>query len=227
MKALVKCVKEVFASFRKRGVWATLQILVPEVLFDWRYGTDTFSLVDSQNLSGFPEDLKQFTAGYQGANSLLFKKTMALVAKKRGKSFQEDTFIDYGCGKGRALLMATDWGFKRIIGVELSDTLCEVAEENKRIFAKKRPHTTPIEVVQCDATQYEVPKDANVFFFFNPFRGQILQTVLEKVAAQAPKGSVFVYLNPTEPEAFEQRGLKKFGQVQLSRANVDALVYSL
>lgn len=227
MQKVLKALKEVKASVQKRGLWATLRVLWSEVLFDWRWGTDTFSLVDSGDLTGFPDELKKFTAGYQGANALLFHRAMAVAQKVHGKGFKDEVFVDYGCGKGRALFMAANLGFKKVVGVELSDSLCRIAEKNTEIFASKRSSLPPIEVVQADATRFDAPSDAGLFFFFNPFRGDVLAEVLQKSVSSAKKGSVFVYLNPTEPEAFEKVGLVPKGKVQLSRANVDALVYSL
>ncbi len=227
MAAVLKALKEVRASVKKRGLWATVRVLWSEVLFDWRWGTDTFSLVDSSDLVGFPERLKKFTAGYQGANSLIFHRAMAVAEKIRGKGFTEEVFVDYGCGKGRALFMAAGLGFKKVVGVELSDSLCRIAEKNTEIYASKRSSLPLIEVVQSDATQYQAPADTSVFFFFNPFRGEILAEVLKKTVSSAQKGAVFVYLNPTEPEAFEKVGLVPKGKVHLASANVDALVYSL
>jgi SAM-dependent methyltransferase len=227
MEAVLKALKEVKASVQKRGLWATLRVLGSEVLFDWRWGTDTFSLVDSRDLDGFPDELKKFTAGYQGANSLLFHRAMSVAEGVRGKSFKDQVFVDYGCGKGRALFMAANLGFKKVIGVELSDSLCRIAERNAEIYASKRRSLPPIEVVQSDATQFEAPADTTLFFFFNPFRGEILAEVLKKAVPSAKKDAIFVYLNPTEPEAFEKVGLVARGKVQLSSANIDALVYSL
>jgi SAM-dependent methyltransferase len=43
----------------------------------------------------------------------------------------EDTsFVDFGCGKGRVLLVAATYPFRRVIGVEFSNDLCETAGEN-------------------------------------------------------------------------------------------------
>ena len=54
--------------------------------------------------------------------------------------FREFTFLDIGSGKGRALLLAAEYPFRRIVGVELMPELNSMAEENIRRFAsQKRP----------------------------------------------------------------------------------------
>src|SRR5262245_36170867 len=39
-------------------------------------------------------------------------------------------FLDIGCGKGRPLVIASEYGFKELVGVDYSAKLCRVAQEN-------------------------------------------------------------------------------------------------
>ncbi len=61
------------------------------------------------------------------------------------KDLREFTFIDLGSGKGRCLLMAAPYGFKKIIGVEYMPEWHRVAEENIRRFAESRAEVYPDE----------------------------------------------------------------------------------
>ena len=45
-------------------------------------------------------------------------------------------FVDYGCGKGRVLMEAADAGFKRVVGVEFSPELCDIARVELGAFQK-------------------------------------------------------------------------------------------
>jgi SAM-dependent methyltransferase len=50
-------------------------------------------------------------------------------------SFPTDgNFIDVGCGKGKAVLMAMEYGFKHVIGIDFSPELCELARRNVEIY---------------------------------------------------------------------------------------------
>ncbi len=48
--------------------------------------------------------------------------------------YSEFTFIDFGCGKGKALLLAAKLPFRRIVGVELSSELIEIAKTNLKTY---------------------------------------------------------------------------------------------
>jgi len=116
-----------------------------------------------------------------------------------------DVFLDYGCGKGRAVAVAATLPFRRVIGIELSAGLAEAASANvKNIRAKRR--CSDVEIVNCDATQFTPPADANVIFFFNPFRGEVLEGVQNQLLNSFlanPREMTIVYMNPAhEPDLF-------------------------
>lgn len=110
--------------------------------------------------------------------------------------YSESTFIDYGCGKGRAIVVAATFPFKRVIGIEISDPLIEIARNNAQKMRYKR--AVSIDLYQTDAAQYTVSKDVNVIYFFNPFKGQVLQAVINKIYdsyKECPRRIYFVYFN--------------------------------
>ena len=92
--------------------------------YDWDYRVNTTSAT-----VGWRERLLgQFHSAYQPTEPALFKEMMAYLKI----DFQEFTFIDIGSGKGRVLLMAADYPFRRILGIELLPALHRVAQENLR-----------------------------------------------------------------------------------------------
>jgi len=105
------------------------------------------------------------------------------------------TFLDFGCGKGRATIAASAYPFRRIIGVELTHLLT-LAEAN---LARMR-HRIANNVVlwQCNATDYTVPADVNVIYFYNPFRGSILESVTRNIHRsyrQTPRRIYIIFFN--------------------------------
>src|SRR5579883_1856526 len=52
------------------------------------------------------------------------------------------TFIDLGCGKGRALIVATEFPFRAICGIEYSDELAAVARRNAARIERRYPART-------------------------------------------------------------------------------------
>jgi SAM-dependent methyltransferase len=100
----------------------------------------------------------------------------------------EDTFLDYGSGKGRALAIAATYPFRRVLGVEMSEELVAISEQNLASVRRKRCEI--VNVVHGDATAFRVPVDVNVIYFFNPFVGHILESVMQQIYAslrEAPR----------------------------------------
>lgn len=123
----------------------------------------------------------------------------------------EDVFIDFGSGKGRIVLAAAGYPFRKVIGVELSDELNRVAEAN---VARRRPRLVcrNIELVTADATEYAIPDDVTVAYFYNPFVGpafaKVIQRLLDSVDRN-PRLLRIVYRTPLEDEYLAQSGRLK------------------
>lgn len=96
-------------------------------------------------------------------------------------------FVDVGCGKGRPLLIASRYGFRRLIGVEYSERLCRVARKNLADQA---------EIVCQDAADFRFPDGPLFVYFHNPFGESVLTSVLSNlhppcyVAWEGPRSSL-------------------------------------
>jgi len=91
-----------------------------------------------------------------------------------------DTFLDFGCGKGRVLHQAAKHPFRRVIGVEISPALAEMARAN--LEAGRRQHQCRnVEVVVADAAQYRVPDDLTIAYLYHPFENKTFDSVLGRV----------------------------------------------
>jgi hypothetical protein len=78
------------------------------------------------------------------------------------------------------LVLAATYPMGRVIGVELSTQLCDLARQNLEV-AGRRLRCSEVELINQDATNYPIPPDATLFYFANPFAGSILATVLENI----------------------------------------------
>lgn len=129
-----------------------------------------------------------------------FKSVMKHIKIERG----QDVFIDYGAGKGRAVLLASTFPFKRVIGVELVPELAAIARENLR-KASKRLRCQQVEIVTADAPEYSLPDDTTIIHFFNPFEGEILSRVAHNIKAsllKSPRQLTIIW--GRKPHYFEQ-----------------------
>jgi SAM-dependent methyltransferase len=111
---------------------------------------------------------------------------------------ERDTFVDFGCGKGRVLHQAARWPFQRVIGVEVSPELAEIART--ALAARSRRHRCRnVEVVVSDVRQFRVPDDLTIAYFFRPFGDETLNAVLRGIAesiARNPRRVRMIYLSP-------------------------------
>ena len=109
-----------------------------------------------------------------------------------------DVFVDFGCGKGRVLLCAARYPFARVMGVEISARLSEVAQANIE-RARSRLVCQRVEVVTCDAADFDVPDDMTHAYFFHPFTGDTSQRVLRRIIDsidRRPRRVTLIYALP-------------------------------
>jgi SAM-dependent methyltransferase len=114
---------------------------------------------------------------------------------------ETDVFLDFGCGAGRVMLEAGErYPFARLVGVEVAHELAEAA----RTLLRQNEHrlrARPWQIVNADVSDFQVPDDVTVAYFFDPFTGPVFQSALSKLEASVerrPRRVRIVYLVPTE-----------------------------
>jgi SAM-dependent methyltransferase len=116
----------------------------------------------------------------------------------------EFSFLDFGCGKGRMLLLAVEAGFGAVIGVEFAPELVRVAMENLRFYRGRRRRPT---IFCADATTFPIPMGPVVLFMFNPFKGPVLEAVADNIKrsfSEHPREMFVVYLVPQPDSPFDR-----------------------
>jgi len=91
-----------------------------------------------------------------------------------------DTFIDFGCGNGRILHQAAKRPFRRVIGIEISPALAEIARRNLATH-RDRHRCGSVEVVVCDVADYAVPDEVTVAFLYHPVANETFDAVIESI----------------------------------------------
>jgi hypothetical protein len=134
------------------------------------------------------------------------------------KPSQNDVFIDYGSGLGAAMLMAATLPFRKIVGIEISDELSDRAAHIISRY-KEQLLCQDFEFVTSDAKQYDLPADASVIYFFNPFRGEVMRGVFAKIdesLTRHPREIRILFNFPYEIEKLSDRfpWLSKCGDVK-------------
>ena len=139
--------------------------------------------------------------GYQPSDPALFHEMLDALSI----DYRDFTFIDLGSGKGRALLMASDYSFRRILGVELLRELHHIAEENIAKYRGPEQKCFIIESWCGDALDFVFPPEPIVLYIFNPFSETGLTQVissLQRSLANNPRPIYVVYHNPVLEHVF-------------------------
>lgn len=176
-----------------RVVFQSLRHRLNERFYEWWFRVETYQEVQADEL-GFTSAENHWYAATDYHS--LFK----VLATLRPDS-THDVFVDYGSGKGRALIIAAAPGrFRRVIGVEISESLVAVARQNIHA-ALPRLRCKDIIVEQKGADQYQVPDDVTYAYFCNPFHGITLRETfrrLQESVLRRPRSIVIICRLPKQ-----------------------------
>jgi SAM-dependent methyltransferase len=163
--------------------------------YDWEHRVNTTSAA-----VGWRERLLGvFHSPYQPTEPGLFHEMMGALSRQTGFAFGDFVFIDLGSGKGRTLLMASDYPFCRVVGVELLPALNLIAQENLNKYRSDAQKCFALESTCADAAGFDFPGEPIVLFLFNPFPESGLQRVianLEQSLREYPRKVYVLYHNP-------------------------------
>ncbi len=144
--------------------------------YDYIHGVDTFSFVSRRDVRIESEN-REYGLPYQGTPARTIHTLFDRLEWDENASF-----IDFGCGKGVALLAAAKHSFREIIGVEYAIDLAAIAERNVTGYRGPLRSRNSIRVVHGDATQFCYPLTPLVCYFYNPFLPVVMERVLENLA---------------------------------------------
>ena len=147
--------------------------------FDALHGTDTGALIPGDDLAtGHRHD--RYVTAYHGTAPSLFRKLMAQWRREARHSLEKSAFVDVGAGKGRAMLLAAELPFRRIVGVELHPALAAAARRNVERYSAQ--HAAPaMRVEEADVMRLRMPAGPCCVFLFNPFDLVLMDRFLDKV----------------------------------------------
>ena len=139
-------------------------------------------------------------------------------------NYADYIFLDIGSGKGRVLLLASEYPFREVVGVELRKELHELAVQN--IDRRPRPtRQSPIQLLNMDARDYVFPDENLVLYIFNPFGREIMKELLNRLDAsleRSPRDVLLILFYPEQAdlvEAIPRLQLhKQFGQCRFYRS---------
>ena len=165
------------------------------------HGVDTGGLIYADDLaSGHVHD--RHSAGYYATAPSLFSGSLELwrgTLADSGYSLSDYALVDIGCGKGRVVMLSSDFAFREVAGVELNPQLAGVARKNLRKWMRRRRACANVGIVQGDALTTPLLDGPVVLFFFNSFEQEMTEMWLARlaqVAAARTEPIDLIYVHP-------------------------------
>lgn len=170
---------------------------------DLKYGVDTSGEIQPDELG---------VALPSAAFAYCYRPTLGWVIRLFIRRLPIDQrsyqFIDFGSGKGRALLVASEFAFTKVVGIEFCESLHDIAVENIRRIPESKRQNGRVVSIFADAVSFALPKSNLVCYLYNPFAPPVLDQVLEKLIAHRREGfDVYaIYINSKHLDAFQKTG---------------------
>jgi SAM-dependent methyltransferase len=173
-----------------------------EIRGDRHYGIHTTGKDELKSLERKGIDISHATLYMPSSYNVLEKLMKEIIKYPSNKSF-----LDIGCGKGRVMVVAAEYGFTRIIGIDFSKEFCEYAKQVTRTYRARHPQVH-FSVKLADASYYTIDPDTTTIFLFNPFDEVITAHVVDNIIRSQqdhPRTIRILYVNPVHVNLFLER----------------------
>lgn len=212
MERFQKVWQQVRWSVAQRGMARTLRVAIEWVRgrrhegltthpFDVEFGVETSGLISGGALAaGGVND--RYSTAYHGIPPSRLRSALERWKATAGTGATGDyVFLDIGCGKGRAMLLASELPFREVVGVELNAGLVRAAEENLKRWRELDRARCSMRCAQGDATEVELPEGRLLVYLYNPFQEIVLRGLLQRLEERGGPVDV-LYIVPEHESAF-------------------------
>ena len=174
--------------------------------YDRRHGVNTAGQTQLRELA-IDSPNKELGIRYQPTTQ---KRLNAMFANLP-RDLSKFSFVDFGSGRGRVIIHASEFNFERVIGVEFSEELHLSEKENlARLASGRRYKCKNVDSLHQDATEFELPDGPLVLYFFDPFRQTVMQRVLSNMKQSyltRPRKIYMMYLGPFHEAMVMETGI--------------------
>jgi len=197
--------------FRKGAYqrYSTRKAVRLDQAWDAKHGTDTASVSRGEKKSA--AELGVVGGNFEAGNAYVctFEDDFRSMLGSLPIRHEDFVLLDYGSGKGRAVLIAADLAWKRIVGIEYSRHYHGAMEQNIEKYRGPEQKCLEISGACVDATEFDPPEDPLVCYFYDPFSEPVMAGVADRLRAshdRKPRQIIVVYLDPKHGHVFEERG---------------------
>jgi SAM-dependent methyltransferase len=163
--------------------------------FDAAHGTDTAAVLVGRELGPCVTRDGHLVVHYETTSEAAIRAPLDGL----GLDLSRFTFVDLGCGKGKPLMVAASYPFRRLVGVDISPACIAVARRNLARYGPEPIDPSRVELLTMDAEDFAFPDGPLVVYLYNPFPGAVLERVVTNLEAslkERPRDVAIVYLNP-------------------------------
>jgi SAM-dependent methyltransferase len=195
--------------------------------FDVQYGVRTSGLISGRHLgNGHGHD--RYNTAYYGIAPSVFQGLISRWRRTRPVApIDGFTFIDFGAGMGRAVMLAAELPFRDVVGVEINPVLARIARKNLAVWRGSGRACAPMRFECRDAAEFRFPAGPCVAFLFNPFGAPVMRRLLKRVAETfASRSGQFdlLYANNEQDAVLKrQAGFSQLYAGQVMRSRADAI----
>ncbi len=176
--------------------------------FDLEYGVNTTRERGAEWAADVDSENWADGTGYDATPPDTVRRSIGLLNIRH----QEYTFIDLGSGKGRVMLVASEFPFKECLGIEYAPDLHEVAVSNIEAFRSEKQRCKVIKSFCHDAVTFPLPEAPLVLFFAHPFGQAVLEKFLQSVQRslqEHPRKVYVIYYDPICSDQWVDAGFRE------------------
>lgn len=172
------------------------------------------SAVDIEAELGGRDDIRNKINAYERSSTSAVESLVS-EALATGRDFE--AFLDLGCGKGFACIVAAKtFGIADVRGIDVSPTFIETANRNKRKLGLDF-----MDFQVFDASKYTILKKNTMIFLNNPFDAIIIRNfLLGNLEHFRTFNSTIIYINDWHREIFNEFGFSTMYRSRELRASI-------
>lgn len=149
---------------------------------------------------------REFGHDYRPTPCKVFQWALAAI----DDDFSKLTFFDYGAGKARVLLLAAEYPFAAVSGVEFAEELHDDAEMNIAQYPRSHMRCRNVDCMLGDASAISTADGEAVHYLFNPFSREVFAEVLGNIVAsyrQKPRRLYLILVDPIATDLVDASGV--------------------
>jgi SAM-dependent methyltransferase len=163
--------------------------------FDEEHGTDTAAVLVGREHGPAVTRSGHFVSRYETTSVAAIRVPLDSLTLE----LSDFVFVDLGCGKGKPLLVAAGYPFRKLIGIDISEACVETARRNIACYGPEPVDPSRFELAVQDVEDFVFPDCPMVIYLFNSFPAKLLKAIvanLERSIVAKPRPVVIIYVNP-------------------------------